>query len=243
MPAGSDPVSVAAASGDATVIAEGDHLDGTLRSAQGVLVLGSFSGAIESESWVRMGEGSTVMADVTAQEVVVAGRYEGRMVATSRLEIAATGHLRGDIHAPRLLLHEGGIIDGTLVMTPGAEVERARQRGAAADVATRAADRRPRPRPGPSPSPSATPARAPRRRTDVGDDRDRRASPVRDPDRPWSRRGRRRSRPLAERRAAPRSVRLGRPAGPSARARCRGPAAGSRRGSPTRPSRGAAPSR
>jgi cytoskeletal protein CcmA (bactofilin family) len=116
-PAGPDPATVAASRGDATVIAEHDHLEGTLRSAQGVLVLGSFSGSIESESWVRMAERSTVKADVTAQEVVVAGSYEGRLLASGRLEIAATGQVRGEITAPRLLLHEGGFIDGALSMT------------------------------------------------------------------------------------------------------------------------------
>jgi cytoskeletal protein CcmA (bactofilin family) len=108
-----DPV----AGGEATVIAERDHLEGSLRSSQGVMVLGSFSGTIESETWIRMAEGSTVKADVTAEEVVVAGQYEGKLVAKGRLEIAATGHIRGDIEAPRLMLHEGGFIDGALYMT------------------------------------------------------------------------------------------------------------------------------
>jgi len=111
------------------VIAERDHVEGALRSGQGVLVLGSFSGSIESETWVRMGEASRVQADVTADEVVVAGRYEGRLVARSRLEIAATGHLLGDIEAPRLQLHEGGVIDGALFMTTHAADRRAARDG------------------------------------------------------------------------------------------------------------------
>lgn len=135
-PAGPDPATIAASRGDATVIAEHDHLEGTLRSAQGVLVLGSFSGSIESESWVRMAERSTVKADVTAQEVVVAGSYEGRLLASGRLEIAATGQVRGDIVAPRLLLHEGGFIDGALSMTrpePGRPSAASTDRGRAGE--------------------------------------------------------------------------------------------------------------
>jgi cytoskeletal protein CcmA (bactofilin family) len=105
------------AGGDPTVIAERDHVEGHLRSGQGVLILGSFSGTIESDSWVRMGVASTVTADVTADEVVVAGQYEGKLVARGRLEVVATGHVRGEIEAPRLQLHEGGIIDGVLFMS------------------------------------------------------------------------------------------------------------------------------
>ncbi len=112
-----DPVSTAAAQGDATVVGERDRLEGTLRSSQGVLVLGAFTGAIESESWVRLGERSMVTADITAQEVVVAGRCSGRIVASGRVELAATGTITGDIQTPRLQLHEGGVIDGGLYMT------------------------------------------------------------------------------------------------------------------------------
>lgn len=100
-----------------TIIAEHDHVEGTLRSTQGVEVMGSFSGRIESETFIRMGDRSTVKADVTAEEVVVAGQYEGKLIARGRLEIADTGHIQGDIEAPRLLLHEGGFIDGALYMT------------------------------------------------------------------------------------------------------------------------------
>lgn len=119
----------AAVTGEATVIAERDHVEGTLRSGQGVLVLGSFSGSIESETWVRMGESSRVQADVVADEVVVAGRYAGPLIARSRLEIAATGHLLGEIEAPRVQLHEGGVIDGALYMTTHAADRRAAQGG------------------------------------------------------------------------------------------------------------------
>jgi len=115
---------------EATVIAERDQVEGALRSGRGVLVLGSFSGSIESETWVRTGEGSRVQADITADEVVVAGRYEGRLIARSRLEITPTGHILGDIEAPRLQLHEGGVIDGALFMTTHAADRRAAQGGA-----------------------------------------------------------------------------------------------------------------
>jgi cytoskeletal protein CcmA (bactofilin family) len=100
-----------------TVIGESDHFEGKLMSRQGVRILGAFSGSIESDTYIRMADSSTVAADVTADEVVVAGRYEGNLVARGRLEIAATGHIRGDIETPRLMLHEGGFIDGGLHMT------------------------------------------------------------------------------------------------------------------------------
>ncbi|MFN8621037.1 MAG: polymer-forming cytoskeletal protein [Chloroflexota bacterium] len=151
---------------DATVVAEGDSLEGTLVSGQGVLVAGRFAGRIESERWIRLAEGSVVHADVTADEIVVAGQYEGRLVARSRLEIAATGHLRGEIEAPRLQLHEGGVIDGALYMT-GREAREAARRAAAgppsaADVTPRSASVR-------ASSGGGAPAASPRRPSPAGD--------------------------------------------------------------------------
>lgn len=93
VPSSADPMNVAAAHGDATVVGARDRLEGTLPLAQGVLVLGGFTGAIESESWVRLGEGSMVTADITTKEVIVAGRCSGQIVAAGRLEIAATGRV------------------------------------------------------------------------------------------------------------------------------------------------------
>jgi cytoskeletal protein CcmA (bactofilin family) len=104
--------------GDETVIAPRDQVTGKLVSRQGVRVLGTFDGTIESDTYIRMGDASRVKADVRAEEVIVAGQYEGKLVARGRLEIAATGQIKGDIEAPRLLLHEGGLIDGALHMTP-----------------------------------------------------------------------------------------------------------------------------
>lgn len=117
---------------DATVIAATDHVEGVLRSGQGVLVLGSFAGTLESESWIRIGEGARVRADLVAQEIVVAGLYEGTLIAHGRLEIGPGGRARGDISAPRLLLHEGGTIDGTLHMTMTEARPAAAARGQAA---------------------------------------------------------------------------------------------------------------
>jgi len=110
-------VPAGAGAGDATVVAANDHVEGVLRSGQGVLVLGSFAGTIESESWIQVAESATVRADLMAMEIIVAGRFAGRILAKGRLEITPTGQIQGEIETPRLLLHEGGLIDGALSMT------------------------------------------------------------------------------------------------------------------------------
>src|SRR5688572_6268714 len=73
------PMQEAAASGNESLIAQEDIFEGTLRTANGVRVLGTVNGTIESQRYVRVEEGAHVEADITAQEVVIAGIYRGNL--------------------------------------------------------------------------------------------------------------------------------------------------------------------
>ena len=65
---------------------------------------------------VHIDEGAKVRADITADEVVIGGDYSGKLVCRQRLEIRATGQVVGHVETFRLMLHEGGSIDGELKM-------------------------------------------------------------------------------------------------------------------------------
>jgi cytoskeletal protein CcmA (bactofilin family) len=101
-----------------SLIAQEDTFEGTLRTANGVRVLGTVSGTIESQRYVRVEEGAHVEADITAQEVVIAGIYRGNLTCHDRVEIASSGRVRGKLDTHKLSLHEGGFFDGELHMQP-----------------------------------------------------------------------------------------------------------------------------
>jgi len=88
-----------------------------------------------------------VTADVTADEVIVAGEYAGKMTCARALEVRSTGRLRAASKTVKMMLHEGGIIDGELHMIrPGEEESpatrsRAGVRSGAADSGIRQAVR------------------------------------------------------------------------------------------------------
>lgn len=109
-------------SSEQTVIAREDRIDGTVRAHRAVRVLGQVKGKIEAPV-VTIEEGAKVTADVTADEVVVGGEYSGKMICSQRLEVRPSGRLSGRIDTLKMLLHEGGFIDGELHMTkpPGEE--------------------------------------------------------------------------------------------------------------------------
>ena len=109
-------------SSEQTVVAREDRIDGTVRGHRAVRVLGQVKGKIEAPT-VTIEEGAKVTADVTADEVIVAGEYSGKMTCSKRLEVRPSGRLSGRIETLKMLLHEGGVIDGELHMIKAAEEE------------------------------------------------------------------------------------------------------------------------
>ncbi|MBA2277902.1 MAG: polymer-forming cytoskeletal protein [Chloroflexia bacterium] len=105
----------APASNESLLAAE-DHFEGKLRTARGIRILGTAEGSIESDSHVHIDEKARVTADVSADEVVIAGQYSGNLVCRQRLEILPTGRVSGSIETVKLMLHEGGYVDGELHM-------------------------------------------------------------------------------------------------------------------------------
>lgn len=100
---------------DATVIARTDRVEGTIRVADALRVLGMVEGRIEATTLV-IEEGAHVAADVLADDVVVAGEYNGKLHCRQRLEVRPTGRMAGHIETLRLMLHEGAAIDAEMRM-------------------------------------------------------------------------------------------------------------------------------
>lgn len=120
-----------------SLVARDDTFEGQLRTTRGVRVLGTVRGGIESSQYVHIDENAHVEADITAEEVVIAGEYSGKLTCRQRVEIRATGRVTGQIDTQKLLLHEGGYFDGELHMQkPSA--------GAAPTNRTETEDNRPR---------------------------------------------------------------------------------------------------
>jgi len=99
-----------------SLIAHEDTFEGTLRTTKGVRVLGTVEGTIESDQYVHIEENARVQADISAEEVVIAGEYTGKLTCRARVEIRSTGRVSGQIDTVKLQLHEGGYFDGELHM-------------------------------------------------------------------------------------------------------------------------------
>ena len=96
----------------------GTVIEGTVRFAQVLRVDGKITGKIFSERELIVGEDGRVEADVEVGTLSVAGRISGKIVIKDRMEIHPGARVSGEIRMkePRLVVHDGGIFEGTIHM-------------------------------------------------------------------------------------------------------------------------------
>jgi cytoskeletal protein CcmA (bactofilin family) len=115
------PVAPVAATDRARVVAESvigpdDFFDGRYRSERGVRIQGNARGSIESRQYIYVEAGAQVEADLSAEEITIAGDFTGKITCRGRLEVTDSGKVQGHVDTMLLVVHEGGAIDGELHM-------------------------------------------------------------------------------------------------------------------------------
>jgi cytoskeletal protein CcmA (bactofilin family) len=88
------------------------NLTGELEFAGTLRIDGTFHGSIATNDCLIVGQHAVVHADIKAGELEIHGRVFGSIVCTRRIEISATGRVRGDVETPVLVMNAGATIDG-----------------------------------------------------------------------------------------------------------------------------------
>lgn len=101
-----------AAAPPAPVIRRGAEFDGLVLLPEAARIDGRVCGEVIASGLVWIGEAARVKARIQAEEVVVAGVVEGEVRASERIQLLATGRVRGALRAPRLVLADGSFLEG-----------------------------------------------------------------------------------------------------------------------------------
>lgn len=99
-----------------TVIANGCVFEGKITGRGDIHVEGELRGEVSSSATVIVAEGGRALARLHAQAVIVAGAVEGDVSADERIELKPSADLRGNITAPRILIHDGATFEGQVDM-------------------------------------------------------------------------------------------------------------------------------
>ncbi|MDJ0867024.1 MAG: polymer-forming cytoskeletal protein [Myxococcota bacterium] len=92
-------------------------IQGDLRGEEDLVIEGRVEGKIELPSnELTIGADGNVAAELHAKSVVIIGKVKGDVSASERIEIQSSGHVDGDVVAPRLVVQEGAVVNGSIQM-------------------------------------------------------------------------------------------------------------------------------
>jgi cytoskeletal protein CcmA (bactofilin family) len=103
-----------------SIIGAGMRVVGDITAEGVVKIEGTVVGTVRAGRQVLVGKGGEVEGDVISREAIIGGEVRGSIRADERVEIQATSVIHGDIAAKRLLVQEGGEINGVVRMGEGA---------------------------------------------------------------------------------------------------------------------------
>ena len=106
-------------SGPGTVVGANVKLVGTLQDASDIVVHGRIEGEVISSQSISITETAYIKGPVSAEIVTVAGKVNGSITATGKLEIMPTGKVFGSITGKDLAIRSGAIFVGKCSMPDG----------------------------------------------------------------------------------------------------------------------------
>jgi cytoskeletal protein CcmA (bactofilin family) len=113
---GSSKADVRRADGGLSIIASGTVITGDVKTDGTVKVEGEVLGNVVAGQQVLLARGSRVRGDVQTREAVIGGVVEGAIRASERVEIQSTAVVQGDVTTQRIVIAEGGQVNGALEM-------------------------------------------------------------------------------------------------------------------------------
>ncbi|MGR6837277.1 bactofilin family protein [Syntrophomonas erecta] len=99
-----------------SLISQGMEIKGDVISQGSLRIDGSVDGKLNIKGDLMVGEKGRIKGEVQVKNLILAGRIEGNVLVSGRLEITATGALHGDVSCDIMIIEEGGLLDGTSKM-------------------------------------------------------------------------------------------------------------------------------
>lgn len=96
-------------------LSQGIRIKGEITGGEDLFIDGNVEGKLNFlNSVLTVGPNATVKADITAREIVVRGRVQGKLEGSDRVQIWGSARVNGDIHADRVSIEEGAEIHGKM---------------------------------------------------------------------------------------------------------------------------------
>jgi cytoskeletal protein CcmA (bactofilin family) len=109
------PASFPVSSKATACVSQGIKIKGEVNGDDDLFVDGQIEGKITlGKAVMTIGPNANIKADVTAREVVVRGRVQGKLTGAERIQIWHTARINGDLKADRIAIEEGAELHGNI---------------------------------------------------------------------------------------------------------------------------------
>jgi cytoskeletal protein CcmA (bactofilin family) len=102
--------------GGLSIVARDLTIAGDLQAEGVIRIEGRVVGNVHAGDQVLLAEGAIVEGDIVAREAVIGGRVHGSITGGERVELQTSAIVHGDIVTRRLLIQEGGSVNGSMKM-------------------------------------------------------------------------------------------------------------------------------
>ncbi|HOJ50608.1 MAG TPA: polymer-forming cytoskeletal protein [Spirochaetota bacterium] len=99
-----------------SIISYNNTLEGELEFKKSIKINGTFRGTIKGEGLLFIDKDGNVNADIVANEIIIAGKFNGSIIAKSKVEIDETAEVRGSIDTYKLKVADGATLEATCNM-------------------------------------------------------------------------------------------------------------------------------
>jgi cytoskeletal protein CcmA (bactofilin family) len=97
----------------AACISQGIRIKGEITGSEDLFVDGPMEGKLNlANGSLTVGPNGSIKADVSAREVIVRGRVEGKIAGRERVQLWSTGHVTGEVQTQRLAIEDGAVLRG-----------------------------------------------------------------------------------------------------------------------------------
>ena len=101
-----------------SIVAKDLIVTGDLEAEGVIRVEGRVIGNVQAGDQVLLSEGGAIEGNVSTREAVIGGTVHGSISGSYRVELQGQAIVEGDISTRRLLVHEGGRVNGGIRMEP-----------------------------------------------------------------------------------------------------------------------------
>ncbi len=97
----------------------GTNYNGKLHFQGAVRIDGNFNGEIQSDGTLVVGQEAMVDGQIRVGQLVLSGNIRGDVEASDKVVLHKTANLHGNITTPSLVVEEGAVLEGSLMMGKG----------------------------------------------------------------------------------------------------------------------------